>query len=246
MNKKKLILIGLLISGLSIGCATLKKVAGKIVGKSFLSLEETIEESMVRPAIYEEDIYWQGTKVGKAKFLGFAKGLAAISDQGDVEAKTIAKKVEDSVFSTFPKTYKEVSVPACGGSPARLQKSGFYQGILSSNLNKKEKFTIGEVMRPNFAVCKPCGNSSCPEVDATFFKVVFNYDKGQVLLKEEDPNLSDDLSSGMNYELKWADMARDWKAWDDKALITMLNESTSTNSSSKSPSKEPAKSPSKK
>ena len=58
MNRKKILMVGLILA-LSIGCATLKKVAGKIVGTSFLSLEETIEESMVRPAIYEEDIYWQ-------------------------------------------------------------------------------------------------------------------------------------------------------------------------------------------
>jgi hypothetical protein len=251
MNRKKILMVGLILA-LSIGCATLKKVAGKIVGTSFLSLEETIEESMVRPAIYEEDIYWQGTKVGKAKFLGAAKGLASVSSIGDEESNNLRKVIEEVSFKTFPETYNVIGVPSCGKTKEREEKSSFYQGILSKDLNGKSKFTIGSIARPESATCEDCTTEEarkkgitnmCTKVNKTYFNIIYNYDKNQVILQEKvkgDISKSlDSLSKGLNYEEKWAELARDWKAWDNKPAIEMLSADSKT--PAKAPTKEPAK-----
>lgn len=230
---KKSWMLGLIFFLVGLGqCATIKKMVGKVTGASYLTLEETIEESMERPAIFEEDIYWQGKKVGKAKFLAAAKGFAGLKDAFDAEKRKLTEKYEVASFSAFPETYNTISVPACNqNEKAREEKSMFYRGIAAIDLAGKEKFTIGDLSRPETASCIDCsteddkkkGNSKlCARVKATYFTIFYNFENNQVYLSDADMSAKS-LSAGMNYEETWAEITRDWKIWNGKPAIEMLN-----------------------
>ncbi|TGK54249.1 hypothetical protein [Leptospira bouyouniensis] len=236
MYKKSCILGALIfLTGLA-QCVTIKKMVGKVSGTSYLNLNETIEESMERPAIFEEDIYWQGKKVGKAKFLAAAKGFASLKDAFNAEKRKLTEIYETASFKAFPQTYNSISVPACNEKEKeREEKSMFYQGIAALDLNGKEKFTIGEISRPDGVSCSDCSteddkkkgiSKQCANVKNTQFTIFYNFENNQVYLGEADESIKS-LSAGLNYEESWSEKARDWIVWNGKPAIEMLKADTS-------------------
>jgi hypothetical protein len=231
MKINNLLIVSLLVIGFLTHCTTMKKMAGKIVGTSFLSLEETIEESMIRPAIYENDIYWEGKKVGTAQFLAAAKGFASLKDAFDEDKRKLTQIYEVVTFKTFPQTLNVVSVPSCNKlEKPHEDRSRFFQGIAASDLAGIQKFTIGEISKPISASCKDCTTDAdrkrgetkeCARVEKEYFTIFFNFEKNNVILQERETNIGS-ISKGMNYEERWAEVARDWKTWDGKPAIEML------------------------
>lgn len=77
-NKTLLVLIGLV---LMTACTSLKSGLKGVTGINTLSLEETLELSKERPAVYETDVYYKANKVATLRKIGILDlGLKVIGD----------------------------------------------------------------------------------------------------------------------------------------------------------------------